>query len=268
MTPPITATFRTSPVAAERAPAPPAPPTRATPAVAERSALRPPTPKPAPAGTAPAGASAIADAAAGVEHQRLRRGSTGAPVANLQAKLNDAGAGLDVDGKFGARTQAAVERYQRTRELEVDGIVGPQTRAALAARAPAAPAAAAPPATGATDVASKNVSTDGLSLNSRSVLAKANAPEYGLHLISGVAARGNVSDHPAGNAVDVSNGALTPQMRSFADDIRGKPGVKYVIYDNQIASAKDDWAWRPYTHPSGGSNPTLDHEDHVHVSVT
>jgi len=35
------------------------------------------------------------------------------------------------DGTFGARTRAAVEQYQRARRLDVDGIVGTQTMAAL-----------------------------------------------------------------------------------------------------------------------------------------
>ena len=260
-----------TPIGARPAPAPVrpvAPPAPAPAAGAAAAPVRRATvgdPKPA----------AAVDAGRGAAQLSLRRGSAGEPVSTLQAKLNGAGAGLAVDGLFGPKTEAAVKGFQASRGLEADGIVGPKTREAIASGAPATapapapgPAAPAPPAAPATDAAAKNVSTKGLTPNSMTVLGQANDPKYGLHLISGVASRGNVSDHPGGKAVDVSNGTLTPQMRSFADDIRGKPGVKYVIYDNQIASADSGWAWKPYTHPSGGNNPTLNHEDHVHVSVT
>lgn len=36
-------------------------------------------------------------------------------------------AGLHVDGEFGTLTQTAVRKYQETRGLEVDGIVGKNT---------------------------------------------------------------------------------------------------------------------------------------------
>lgn len=78
----------------------------------------------------------------------LRQGAKGAAVVELQSLLNRAGASpaLVVDGDFGARTSGAVLAFQRGRGLTADGIVGPQTWAALRGvqAAPAAPA----PATG------------------------------------------------------------------------------------------------------------------------
>jgi len=62
----------------------------------------------------------------------LRRGSRGPAVVRLQQAI--AALGFDpgpADGKFGARTEAAVRAYQTARGLTVDGIVGPQTWAAL-----------------------------------------------------------------------------------------------------------------------------------------
>ena len=63
----------------------------------------------------------------------LRLGSRGPAVAELQRRLNAKGATprLDVDGIFGPVTSAAVRRFQRSRGLVVDGIVGPKTWAAL-----------------------------------------------------------------------------------------------------------------------------------------
>ena len=63
----------------------------------------------------------------------LRRGSKGNAVRELQGRLNARGASprLNVDGDFGPKTDAAVRRFQSSRGLVVDGIVGPRTWAAL-----------------------------------------------------------------------------------------------------------------------------------------
>jgi hypothetical protein len=64
----------------------------------------------------------------GVGQQRatLRRGSSGADVQAIQRAL-----GLVADGQFGARTEAAVRRWQRERHLVPDGIFGPRSWAML-----------------------------------------------------------------------------------------------------------------------------------------
>ncbi len=52
-------------------------------------------------------------------------------VRSLQYLLNAHGAGLSVDGIFGARTNSAVRSYQASHGLVVDGIVGPRTWSAV-----------------------------------------------------------------------------------------------------------------------------------------
>ena len=88
----------------------------------------------APATAAPATADAapsVAPSAALNSTQKLRWGSRGGAVQELQSALNANGAGLAVDGVFGKRTHAAVKDYQSSKGLLVDGVVGPNTRAAL-----------------------------------------------------------------------------------------------------------------------------------------
>jgi peptidoglycan hydrolase-like protein with peptidoglycan-binding domain len=62
---------------------------------------------------------------------KLRSGSRGSAVTDLQKKLNKSKAGLKVDGSFGASTTSAVKAYQRALGLSADGVVGPNTWNAL-----------------------------------------------------------------------------------------------------------------------------------------
>lgn len=57
----------------------------------------------------------------------LRRGAAGGTVRLVQQKLNSLGEKLSADGKYGAATAAAVERYQRRNSLAADGSVGKST---------------------------------------------------------------------------------------------------------------------------------------------
>jgi peptidoglycan hydrolase-like protein with peptidoglycan-binding domain len=61
----------------------------------------------------------------------IQIGMKGSGVAGLQNSLNKFGANLDVDGKFGPKTDAAVKQFQLSKGLKVDGIVGPKTWKAL-----------------------------------------------------------------------------------------------------------------------------------------
>ena len=64
----------------------------------------------------------------------IRRGSTGIYVTECQEDLIKLGYDLGsygADGKFGAKTEAAVRAFQAAHGLSVDGVVGPATWAAL-----------------------------------------------------------------------------------------------------------------------------------------
>jgi peptidoglycan hydrolase-like protein with peptidoglycan-binding domain len=64
----------------------------------------------------------------------LKNGSKGEAVTGLQSQLQRLGYDLgDADGVFGRRTADAVKQFQRDQGLAADGIVGPQTWAALEA---------------------------------------------------------------------------------------------------------------------------------------
>jgi len=58
--------------------------------------------------------------------ETLRRGSKGAAVKKLQAKLR-----LKADGDFGPGTEAALKKWQSANGLTADGIAGPKTLAKL-----------------------------------------------------------------------------------------------------------------------------------------
>lgn len=64
--------------------------------------------------------------------ESLRRGSRGQQVSTLQTKLKRWGYYYgSIDGIYGADTESAVRKFQRTNGLTEDGIVGPKTAAAL-----------------------------------------------------------------------------------------------------------------------------------------
>jgi peptidoglycan hydrolase-like protein with peptidoglycan-binding domain len=61
-------------------------------------------------------------------HPVLTSGSTGLPVRRLQSRMSAVGFDTGgVDGRFGAKTEAAVRKLQQDFNLTVDGVVGSQT---------------------------------------------------------------------------------------------------------------------------------------------
>ena len=86
------------------------------------------------------------------------------------------------------------------------------------------------------------------------------------------------SDHPSGRAVDAMiPGYDTKKGNQYgwevAKWVRANAaglGVKYVIFDEKIWSVSPNdkkSGWEPYDHPSGATDDTSLHRDHVHVSV-
>ncbi|SMC32418.1 Putative peptidoglycan binding domain-containing protein [Fulvimarina manganoxydans] len=63
----------------------------------------------------------------------LRMGAKGARVRELQGLLARAGYAVRVDGDFGPTTRSAVRAFQRSRNLSVDGVAGPETLRSLSA---------------------------------------------------------------------------------------------------------------------------------------
>jgi len=60
-----------------------------------------------------------------------KKGDNAHPVRTLQWLLRAQKHPVTVDGTFGAKTEAAVKAFQKSKKLAVDGIVGPKTWAAI-----------------------------------------------------------------------------------------------------------------------------------------
>jgi hypothetical protein len=99
---------------------------------------------------------------------------------------------------------------------------------------------------------------------------------FDVHSIGGWRPSGSVpsSDHPHGRAIDVmvaypgSDGrAFGWRIASWAAGNAWALDVKYVIFNGRIWTPGR--GWHGYRHPSDpcNCNPTLRHDDHVHISV-
>jgi peptidoglycan hydrolase CwlO-like protein len=95
---------------------------------------------------------------------------------------------------------------------------------------------------------------------------------FDVHSIGGWRPYGSVpgSDHPRGRAIDVmtwSNRSLGWRIANWAVANAWALDVKYVIFNGRIWTRSR--GWHGYRHPSDpcNCNPTLRHDDHVHISV-
>jgi septal ring factor EnvC (AmiA/AmiB activator) len=95
---------------------------------------------------------------------------------------------------------------------------------------------------------------------------------FDVHSIGGWRPYGSVpgSDHPRGRAIDVmtwSNRSLGWRIANWAVANAWALDIKYVIFNGRIWTRSR--GWHGYRHPSDpcNCNPTLRHDDHVHISV-
>jgi hypothetical protein len=95
---------------------------------------------------------------------------------------------------------------------------------------------------------------------------------FDVHSIGGWRPYGSVpgSDHPKGRAIDVmtwSNRSLGWRIANWAVGNAWALDIKYVIFNGRIWTRSR--GWHAYRHPSDpcNCNPTLRHDDHVHISV-
>lgn len=118
---------------------------------------------------------------------------------------------------------------------------------------------------------------EGLTPDALMLLRCVNA-SFGEHTYGGVGDRAAnpESDHPSGRAVDImienwqspsgiaEGDAIAAWLRRHARAF----GITYLIWRGQIWSLdRADEGWRAYGHPSGATDPTSRHMDHVHASV-
>jgi len=97
----------------------------------------------------------------------IRQGDTGPAVSKAQGRLNLHGAApaLTVDGAFGALTTKEAKDFQTGHHLAADGVVGPQTWAALNAKPATPPAEKPAPDTGGRPWHGQWVTAGQMSLN-------------------------------------------------------------------------------------------------------
>jgi len=169
---------------------------------------------------------------AALSRATLKKGASGADVLELQRTL--ARDGFDpgpLDGKFGEKTERAVRAFQRANGLSVDGVVGPQTRSALAggivSPAPSQPTPVPPP----------TPSGDGSVTTSRSRTGSiGGVSTYQVSGKSGVAFKSGMSIdadgsprayNPQNTGLDALGNAGRPgNWWGIATDSRGKPYVQ------------------------------------------
>jgi len=107
----------------------------------------------AAAGTATVPPATVAAAVPATKSELLTMGSRGPEVAALQKKLGEAGFVTgETDGSFGKGTQDAVMAFQKSKNLQADGLVGPKTIAELGLAASSSSAPAAAPVRGSATV--------------------------------------------------------------------------------------------------------------------
>jgi hypothetical protein len=157
----------------------------------------------------------------------LRIGSNGDSVRQLQDTLRRAGFNPgSTDGDFGPKTKSAVERYQQARGLEVDGVVGNRTMAALQRDG------------FDRRTTNTNVDLQGGNNSARNGTARIDVPRNGRGMVTGsVTVNGHTYRFNSGNsrAFSTPQGTYTVRahMNSRSDRgfVRDGVGFSYVLED-------------------------------------
>lgn len=180
-----------------------------------------------------------AQTAAAASGPVLKAGSKSGDVWDLQFRLQSRGYDPGpVDGKFGARTKAAVLRFQRDYGLRADGIVGPHTWRALK---------------------KVSVNADELTLLARTVYSEARGEPYTgkvavaavvMNRLASTAFPDRVADvifQPwAFTAVHDGQFWLTPDASAYAaarDAVRGWDPTNGALYYFNPDTATSKWIW-------------------------
>ena len=182
---------------------------------AQAAPAAPSAPTTAPSASAPAAAPSVTPSATLNTTQKLRWGSRGGSVQELQTALNSQGANLAVDGVFGKRTHAAVTSYQSSQGLQVDGVVGPKTRGALNGGV----------STGGASASSGSSSASTSSIVSKARTAVGTGYSYGGSSLSGMDCSGLVKFAYQGSGISVprTSGQIANAGRSISQS-EAQPG--------------------------------------------
>lgn len=171
---------------------------------------------------------------------------TGPEVATMQAALTSHGFTVSADGDFGPKTAEALRLFQKSMNLDADGVCGPQTWARLMNRPPPLTAPSPSPAC-------KSALRDA----SKRWPGRSKASDG---IMGDVAHQKRKSDHNIGNAVDITHDVKSGCDGHIVSELALRdPRVTYVIWNRKIAR-NPGREWREYK----GSNP---HLHHVHISV-